>query len=396
MNINEKWFNEKLSIDFDSNEIKNKLNLLPIIDQAKNPEKAISDIEAIINKFKDFDNIVFLGTGGSSLGGKTIYDFLKSEKSKNLIFLDNIDPQTFFQTIKLLDLNKTGVVGISKSGNTCETLMQLMQTIKIFEDINKDIKEHFVLITENKINHAFNSIIEKFNIEFFEHPETVGGRYSCVTIVGLLPLALCGGNIYEYLNGAINYFNKGKDEVIENISIINKFIENGKTQSVFMPYRDSMQSMSFWYRQLWAESLGKKGLGSTPLNALGTVDQHSQLQLYIDGPLDKFYTILYSNIDSKYFGEKIDFNSSHPSITPLQDKNMEDLLKAEFLATSQVLIDEGLPVRTIVLEQTSEGIGALMMKIMLETIGVGYLMDIDPFDQPAVEKIKKLIYKNLD
>jgi glucose-6-phosphate isomerase len=395
--LQEKWFNcSSASQSSSLKTLLRDLKDLPHIHALTHFEKTRDDCHAIDRFFKDKNTILFLGTGGSSLGGKTLYDALYKKESKKLIFLDNVDPQTFFETLHALDLEKTGVVAISKSGNTSETLMQLAHVLVRYERFNLSPLEHMVIITEKRNNHAMGDIQRTYGIACFDHPNDIGGRFSCVSIVGLLPLVLMGLKAEDFLSGALSYYRHHLNDVASAVSHMHGFIEEGMGQSVMMPYRDRLNTFSFWYRQLWAESLGKKGIGSTPLNALGTVDQHSQLQLYLDGPRDKIYTLFYTHISDEQHGDPLILEtSSHPSLLPLKNKTMETLLKAAFDATSQTLIEKNLPLRTLSFDQDTFHMGAFMMKMMLETICLGRLLDIDPFDQPAVERIKHLMYQNL-
>lgn len=336
--------------------------------------------------FEDFEDIIILGTGGSSLGGKTLYA-LSSQKTPRLHFMDNIDPHTFKQLFETVNPKKTGVLAISKSGSTVETLFQLLVCIQRFEKQN--LKSHFLVVTEPTDN-PLRKLAKQHEWVCLDHPTTVGGRYSCFSVVGLLPLILAGLNPYAFREGAQRVLTQHLKEdcppAFEGAAMA-VFLEqqHQKTLSVMLPYADQLDSFAFWYRQLWAESLGKDGKGTTPIKALGTVDQHSQLQLYLDGPKDKFFTLLTTQWEGQ--GEKI-----HSSLIPeFKGKTMGDLFAAEQRATYETLLRNKCPTRLITLEALNESsMGALMMHFMIETILTSYLIGVNAFDQPAVEEGKRL------
>ena len=251
-----------------------------------------------------------------------------------------------------------------------------------------------IFITEDKKS-TLKSIQEEEKLLFSPHPNSIGGRYSVFSIVGLLPAKVVNFNIKSFCDGA-KYFlkdlasSKNFDYYFLPIFNLIKLNEKGINMSIMMPYYDSLNSLSLWYRQLWAESIGKNGKGITPINSLGTVDQHSQLQLYLDGPRDKFFTIIGKKkeeknmkMDCRYAKSKI-FDSLH-------NKSLETLLNAEMNATIQTMKNKKLPMRVLTLDSLSENfMGSLMMFFFLETIFSCFLLDLNPFDQPAVEEGKKL------
>lgn len=336
--------------------------------------------------FENFKDVIILGTGGSSLGGKTLYA-LSMQKEPRLHFMDNIDPHTFTRLFETINPKNTGVLAISKSGSTIETLFQLLVCVQHFEKEN--LKDHFIVVTEPTPN-PLRKIAEEKNWLCLDHPTNVGGRFSCFSVVGLLPIILAGLDPHAFREGALTVLEHHlKDEcppALEGAAMA-VYLENHhhKTLSVMLPYGDQLDSFALWYRQLWAESLGKKGKGSTPIRALGTVDQHSQLQLYLDGPKDKFFTLLAPQWQGK--GETI-----HSSLVPeLKGKTMGDLFDAELRATYETLVRHQCPTRLITLEALNEScLGALMMHFMIETILTSYLIRVNAFDQPAVEEGKRL------
>lgn len=346
----------------------------------------IKHYEEAAKKFENFEDIIILGTGGSSLGGKTLYA-LATQKTPRLHFIDNIDPHTFHGLFERITPEKTGVLVISKSGSTIETLCQLSVFLQCFGKIN--LKDHFIVVTEPTSN-PLRKIAEEHQWTCLDHPTNVGGRYSCFSVVGLLPIILAGLNPYDFREGAQLVLDRHLKEehppALEGAAMA-VYLENHhqKTLSVMLPYADQLDSFALWYRQLWAESLGKEGKGTTPIHSMGTVDQHSQLQLYLDGPKDKFFTLLAPQWKGQ--GEVI-----HSSVVPeLTGKTMGDLFDAELRATYETLIRHQCPTRLITLDALDEShLGALMMHFMIETILTSYLIGVNAFDQPAVEEGKRL------
>jgi glucose-6-phosphate isomerase len=342
--------------------------------------------QSAADQFENFEDIIILGTGGSSLGAKTLYA-LATQKTPRLHFMDNIDPHTFKKLFEIINPKNTGVLAISKSGSTIETLFQLLVCVQYFE--KEDLKSHFIVVTEPTPN-PLRKIAEEKKWLCLDHPTTVGGRYSCFSVVGLLPIILAGLNPYAFREGAQTVLDHHlKDDcppaLLGAATVVYLEQYHQKTLSVMLPYADQLDSLALWYRQLWAESLGKKGKGSTPIRALGTVDQHSQLQLYLDGPKDKFFTLIAPAWKGR--GEEI-----HSSLVPeLKGKTMGDLFDAELRATYETLVRHRCPTRLITLDTLNESsLGALMMHFMIETILTSYLIDVNAFDQPAVEEGKRL------
>jgi glucose-6-phosphate isomerase len=361
---------------------KGQLAPLSLVEQKED----VAFYQSIATQFENFEDILILGTGGSSLGGKTLYA-LAIQQTPRLHFIDNIDPFTFRRLFETINLQKTGILAISKSGSTIETLFQLLVCLQHFEKEN--LKDHFIVITEPTPN-PIRKIAEAHKWTCLDHPTNVGGRYSCFSVVGLLPIILAGLNPYTFREGAqavLDYHLKEDCPPALEGAAMTIYLKNyhQKTLSVMLPYADQLDSFALWYRQLWAESLGKDGKGSTPIRALGTVDQHSQLQLYLDGPKDKFFTLIAPIWQGR--GEVI-----HSSLVPeLQNKTMGDLFDAELRATYETLVRHQCPTRLITCDTLNEpSLGALMMHFMIETILTSYLMKVNAFDQPAVEEGKRL------
>mgnify|MGYP001351087357 CR=1 FL=1 len=365
----------------------------------------LEEIEKIKKDLEKFEQLLFLGTGGSSLGGKTLVsiknNFFVRDRFPKIHFLENVDEHSIYNLVKKINLKKTGIVVISKSGETIETISQFF-FIKHFMENIKDYKKRFFIITEKKKS-SLKNLQETYNFNFYEHKKNIGGRFSIFSLVGLLPGSLAGIDTFKFRKGGIKFLefltknnNAMFDELFfTSFSIILSSKKNCN-MSVFMPYIDRLKNFSLWYRQLWAESIGKNGFGLTPVNALGTVDQHSQLQLYLDGPKDKFFTIIGKKNKSKSLELDCRFAKSK-KFHPLHGKTLEQLLMAEMKATIETIKNKKLPLRYIEVNEIAEmELGALVMFFFIETIFCCYLINVNPFNQPAVEEGKILTKKFLE
>jgi len=366
-----------------------------------------SKINVTAKKLKNFSHTIFVGTGGSSLGGKTFVslaeEILEKDFGSKISFIENIDTVTISKLLKRIDLKNTALVIISKSGETLETLGQLFFLINKMKEKKISLKNKVFVITEKK-DSTLKKIQEAEGFYFLEHDQKIGGRFSAFSLVGLLPAKLAGMDIKKICDGAesfLNILNNNNncdefDDLFEAAYHMHQLTKKGKNISVFMPYIDSFKNLSLWIRQLWAESVGKKNCGTTLVNALGTVDQHSQLQLYLDGPKDKFFTIIgraekkSENLKMRcIYGGKNKFD-------PLHAKSLNTLLFAEMNSTIEIMKNKKLPLRVIQIREIHElVIGSLMMFFFLETIFSCYLKNVDPFNQPAVEEGKILTKKFL-
>ena len=366
-------------------------------------EKKINDIYFYAKKIKKSENVIFLGTGGSSLGGKTLVsinsNFFKNKNKPQIFFLENIDEVSINGLLDQLNMDKTSIVIISKSGETMETLAQFF-LIKKKISKTKNYKKRIFVITEKKKS-TLKKIQEAEDYFFIEHNDSVGGRYSVFSVVGLLPAAISSFDIKNFVEGGKKFLKfMGKEKNFNSFFHSSLAIilsqKKGINISVIMPYIDNLNNFSFWYKQLWAESIGKKKMGITPVNSLGTVDQHSQLQLFLDGPRDKFFTIIgrKKNKQQKILDCRYGKNKK---LDILHKKSLEILLRAELEATIETLVNKKLPLRFFELDLLNEEcIGSLMMYFIIETIFCCYLIDVNPFDQPAVEEGKILTKKKLE
>ncbi|MEY4964955.1 MAG: hypothetical protein RL274_538 [Pseudomonadota bacterium] len=346
---------------------------------------------------KGFATVAVLGIGGSSLGGQALTALRKTGKPF-VEFHDNPDPFSWAKALGRFDLKKTHFVAISKSGGTAETLMQVLTAADALEKAGvKALKKHFTIITEPHQS-ALADFADSIGAVKLDHPLGVGGRYSVLTMVGLLPALLMGLNVKQLRAGAQATLDEvlaagspGDAPAAVGAALHQALSEEGKlATTVLWPYADDLAVFGGWWRQLWAESLGKDGKGSTPVSVLGPVDQHSQLQMFRDGPATALFTLV--TVDTKGKGPAAPRARANAlGLGYLAGKKLGDLVDAEARATAQTLFKNGRPVRQIHLPKVDEfHIGALMMHFMLETIIMGRLMGVDPFDQPGVEEAKIL------
>jgi glucose-6-phosphate isomerase len=370
----------------------------------------IDELQSLSAEWRErFETILVLGVGGSSLGGKTLCaltqdQFGSDPDGPRLIFLENIDPHTFGRVLNSLRLDKTGVLAISKSGETMETVIQALLCISVWKKFGfENVSANFLAISQPGKN-SLRLICKKERIRVLESDPEIGGRYSVLSLVGVLPGLMAGIDGRTLREGA----NEVAEQLIQCDDLrssapalgaaisIGLASSRGISQNILFPYSDRLVSFSRWYCQLWAESLGKKGLGTTPIDALGVVDQHSKLQLYLDGPKDKFFTFIGTN--QAGLGDRItDKLTGEEGLRHLSGCTIGDVFDAEEHATAQTLMNAGLPTRTIRIQNVDESnLGSLIMHFMLETIFSAALLDVNPFDQPAVESGKRLTLEYLE
>ncbi|MGF1610926.1 MAG: glucose-6-phosphate isomerase [Kiloniellales bacterium] len=356
-----------------------------------------------------FQDVVVLGTGGSSLGGQTLYRLVDRGFGPplgipRLHFMDNVDPDTMGALAKAIDPGMTGVLAISKSGGTAETLAQLLVLLPAFEQAvgRARLGQHITVVTEPKAS-ALGRIAERYGLPTLEHDPGVGGRFSVLSVTGLLPALIAGLDVEALRAGAAQVLQStlaagAPQEAPPAVGAAiagGLLAERGVSQSVIMPYVDRLASFGLWYCQLWAESLGKDGTGTTPIRAVGAVDQHSQLQLYLAGPRDKLFTLLLLEVAGQ--GGRVERAlADDEALAYLRGRSLGDLLDAMGRATAETLARNGRPLRLIRLPRLDEEVvGGLLMHFMLETILAAEILGVDPFDQPAVEEGKVLARKYL-
>lgn len=349
-----------------------------------------------------YRRIVLFGIGGSSLGGEMLTNALGvAGSAQQLCFYDNIDPYTMDQ-LRGTDWTDTLVLVVSKSGNTVETLSQFLSLLPHMDKQlgPERLRDHILVITENTEG-ALHQVARRLDLEIIPHP-AVGGRYSALSVVGLLPAAIAGVDITGLMRGARSMAERCALADMElNPAFLGGGMQylhalRGRSLTVVMAYADRLRRVTSWFRQLWGESLGKRDgrnhhQGLTPLAAHGVTDQHSQLQLYLDGPDDKLFTLLACpSLGTR--GERVpDRFGDIPAIRPLIGHTTGELFMAEFEATRATLTRHGRPNRTFQLGYNdAHALGELIVLMEMEAVVVAELLSINPFDQPAVEESKIL------
>ena len=362
--------NPKIKKDLE-NLLKNNLQILETL----KPSYKYSYSKKLISKYKKFSNIRIIGMGGSILGSEAIYNFLKKKIKKKLTFINNLNSNASYFKDKNINLNLI----ISKSGNTLETISNVNTIIK---DKDKNI-----IITENKDNYL-RSLAKDLEAEVVDHKNFVGGRYSILSEVGMLPAELM--NLNEGKFKQFNQLVKNKkfiNNVINNVSATLNLLKNGRYTSIILNYDEQSENIFRWYQQLIAESLGKKSQGILPVISSMPKDNHSLMQLYLDGPQKSFYTFfnVLENQDVKIRNKKI--LNSHKY---LKNKSIEEIKQSQILATKKVFMAKKIPFRSFVISRRNEQVlGELFCFFILETILLGRALNVNPFDQPSVELIKK-------
>jgi glucose-6-phosphate isomerase len=374
--------------------------------------------EALARLIHGARTLVFFGTGGSSLGGQTLAqlggwgipgdDKHGSETRPRTRFYDNLDARTLELALSGFDLKTTRFVVISKSGGTPETLVQVTAAIDAVRQagLAERIPELFLAVTEPEAKGAKNglrALCETFGIPTLDHDPNIGGRYAGLTNVGLLPALARGLDVEALRQGAASVVEAmlAAKEAADFAPAIGAAVtiglakERGVRANVMLPYADRLARFAAWYVQLWGESLGKKGEGTTPVAALGPVDQHSQLQLYLDGAPQHMITVIREACAGR--GPRVPNDlAALAGADYLAGRAAGDLVAAQQRAIPEALVAHGRPVRVIDLEQLDEAaLGALMMHFMVETILAAHLLGVDPFDQPAVESGKMLTRRYL-
>ncbi len=381
------------------------------------PEKRddLADITAAAGRLTaGASDVVVFGTGGSSLGGQTLAQLAGHavpglsllREGPRLHFVDNLDPETFSELLARLPLATTRFLAISKSGSTGETLMQTVAALAAVKEAGLAPRagELFLGLSEpvkaGKRN-GLRDLLGAHGVPVLDHDPGVGGRFSVLTNVGLLPAAVLGLDIAAVRTGAalaLAPILEGKPPADIPACLgaaLAVALAPEKPISVLMAYADRLERFTHWYVQLWAESLGKEGKGTTPLGALGPVDQHSQLQLFIAGPRDKLFTVL--TLGTAGRGPRMDADLIARAGEPgMAGKTIGDLVAAHGRATAETLAKNGCPVRTLhIPRRDAASLGELLMHFMLETIIAAHLLGVDPFDQPAVEEGKVLAKRYL-
>jgi glucose-6-phosphate isomerase len=356
---------------------------------------------------KNTTDLVVLGIGGSSLGAQTLAQlafwgtpaYAPRPGHPRLHIIDGIDSAVFRKLLQNVDLRTTRFFVVSKSGSNAEPLMQMLFAIEALEGAGggKYLNHHFAGVTEDGPN-PLRAILTDMGAPVLAHDPNLGGRYSAFSIVGLIPAMLAGLDAQVVRAGARETFDaamQGASPAVDGAALSVAASDAGLAQSVMWVYRDRLARLPKWWRQLWAESLGKNGKGTTPIDAQGPVDQHSQLQLYLDGPNDKLFTLIDAPamVDAK---ANAAWAHKH-GLALYAGRGMSEVVAAQVRATAEMLGNAGRPVRRVSFAAPLDerNLGALMMHLILETLIAARLWNVDPFGQPAVEEGKILTRKYL-
>ncbi len=373
------------------------------------PYQDVSNVLALADDVRrDFEAFVVIGIGGSGLGNVMLqsalnalfYNELPSEKRNGPKFyvLDNVDPDKLMGILSVIEVDKTCFNVISKSGSTSETMANFLIVSRILKEKGLNNPKQVVITTDPEKGDLL-AIAKEKGFRTLVIPPGVGGRFSVLTDVGLFPAAVAGIDINALLDGAKQMdLHTSKASLAENPAYMLALthyllnVDKGKSISVLMPYSERLYPFADWYRQLWAESLGKDGKGQTPVKALGTVDQHSQIQLYNDGPNDKIITFL----AVERFAEDFVLTDEYPGYKATSYFNglkLSDVLNSAQIGTTTALTKKQRPNMCITIDSISaQNIGKLIYLYEVATAFSGYLYEINPFDQPGVEDGKKAMY----
>lgn len=341
-----------------------------------------------IIKFNKYKSIILVGMGGSALGAEAIHSICEDRIKKNFIFLNDLDQSKIEKVKKNINLKKSLFIIISKSGNTLETLIN----INSLED--KINNKNTIIITENSKN-LLNQFAKKKKILLIEHKNYIGGRYSVLSEVGMVPAYFMGLKIKFFRKNLLSFFkSKKKNFLIDNVSKLTHIYKTKKINSIILlNYAPEVNNFLYWLQQLIAESLGKKGKGIIPIVSPAPKDHHSLMQLYLDGPKDKLFYIFSLKLNKKM---KINFNTFGKKFTHIKNKDFSNVKEAQKNALIKVLKNKNIPFQEFEInKRNEETLGEIFSYFIAETILIGRLLDINPFDQPAVEQVKILTKKHL-
>ena len=370
---------KNFKINTNNIKVKNELKLLlkedNAIIQSLKPTYKNNYNKKKISKLKNYSLIRIIGMGGSILGTESIYNFLKHKIKKSFIFINNLSSNINLQKNKKIFLNLI----VSKSGNTLETI----SNVSILTKRN----DKNVFITENKKSHI-SSLAHLLKEEIIHHNNFIGGRFSVLSEVGMLPAELMGLNVNKFKQ--INNLIKNKkfiNSLINNVSNTIHLVKNKKANSIILNYDEKSHNLFEWYQQLVAESLGKKGKGILPIISTMPKDNHSIMQLYLDGSRNNFFTFFYVHEKNSPKINKKKIFSSHKY---LSNKSIDQIILSQKQATEKVFINKNLPFRSFeILNRNEKTLGELFCFFILETILIGRVLNVNPYDQPSVELIKQ-------
>jgi len=358
-----------------------KNSKIPLLESYKKSYKFDFSSETI-KKFSIYKNIIIIGMGGSILGTKSIYSFLKSKIKKNVFFFDNLDPNLIIKYKKIKNLKNSCFILVGKSGKTIETIINF-GTI-----FSKKLFKNKLIVIAQPTDNPLIKIANKYNAEVIAHKEFISGRYSVLSETGMFPAALMGLDLIKFKNLKNLIKNKSfTSSLIHDVACIYTFISQNISNSIILNYDSNLNDLGYWYQQLVAESLGKKGKGINPMLSFGPRDHHSLLQLYLDGPKDKFFTFFNSSEKKDKFKPSQDTIPSTMGF--LKNKNLKFIINSQCDAVKNIFNLKKIPFRQITFnKKNEEEMGKIFTFFVLETILLSNLMNINPYDQPAVEQIK--------
>ena len=336
-----------------------------------------------LKKFKKYKSIILIGMGGSSLGAEAIHSFCNNKIKKNFIFFNNLDQLQIEKLKKNIKFKKSLFIIISKSGNTLETLINS----NLFK--TKINKNNTIIVTEKKDN-LLNIFAKNKKILLIEHRKYIGGRYSVLSEVGMLPAYFMGLKVSRFRKNLLSFFRpEEKNLFLGSVVKLAHIYKLKKINSlIFLNYTTELNEFLYWCQQLMAESLGKEGKGILPTVSLAPRDHHSLLQLYLDGPQDKLFYIFSSNLNKKM---KINSNIFGKSFSFVENKELSEVKEAQKNALIRALKNKNIPFREFRINKiTEEALGELFSYFILETVLIGNLIGVNPFNQPAVEEVKIL------
>ena len=335
-----------------------------------------------LKKFKKFRTIALIGMGGSMLGSEAIYQFLEKKIKKKIYFFNDLDENKLINFKKKENTSKVLFIIISKSGNTVETISNSF----LLNIIKKNAK-NIILISEKK-NTLLFSLSKKFNLFFIEHKKNIGGRYSVLSEVGIVPAYLFGIDVYDLRAEILEIFKKTNKSFLKSVVIeVTNLMNSKKIKNlILLNYCPELEKFLYWCQQLIAESLGKKNKGFLPVISNAPKDHHSLLQLFLDGPKDKvFYIFSYE----KKSRERINVKKNIDIDRFLNKKNLSTIKNAQKNALIKSFIEKDIPLREFRFSEINERVlGKLFSLFIIETVLIGKLSNINPFDQPAVEEVK--------
>lgn len=370
-----------------------------------NDNKLLNECKQVYEKFKSKKVFVQIGIGGSHLGPEMLFQTFSANSNRRFIFINNIDSEEIFNQLKNLTPDDCLFYVVSKSGTTAETLAALTIVIKWGKFNSNELKNHIVFCTDPVVG-DLRKFSKDYEISTLDVPPEVGGRFSILTPVGILPAIFCGANVEEIFEGAQLL----KKEILEDKTENNLLLKAGhfifdqytknKNETVIMPYSSKMKYFSFWFTQLWAESLGKKRnlkdekvySGLTPIPAYGATDQHSQIQLFMEGPLNK--VMIFIDVAKRKNDYDLSNDFTYESLKKFKGLTLNELLKAEFQGTLKAFSEAKRPYLHLTIDECNEQfIGQLILFFECLTAFVGQLMQVNPFDQPGVEAGKRYAWE---